>query len=112
MKKFKSFLSWFSLIVVMLYSGLNIIASLIYMFSTTDIVAFPDFIDFVFEMDIVSWFIFSTFAIITFLIKAFSNNKADSDEQRQKYKNTNNLLHFIFMMIGFICIGYLFKMGF
>ena len=40
MKKFKSFFSWFSLIVVMLYSGLNIIASIIYLFSTTDIVEY------------------------------------------------------------------------
>ena len=69
MKKFKSFLSWFSLIIVGVYSVLNIIASLIYMFSTTDIVKFPEFIDFVFGMDVVSWFVFGAFAIITFLIR-------------------------------------------
>ena len=112
MKKFKSFFSWFSLIVVMLYSGLNIIASLIYLFSTTDIVEYPHFIDFVFGMDIVSWFVFGAFAITTFLIKIFFNIKNESDKQSSKGENINILLHFIFMIIGFVCIWYLFKMGF
>ena len=112
MKNFKSFFSWFSLIVVMLYSGLNIIASLIYLFSTTDIVEYPDFIDFVFVMDIVSWLVFGAFAITTFLIKIFSINKNESDKQGSKGENINILLHFIFMIIGFVCIWYLFKMGF
>ena len=112
MKKFKSFFSWFSLIVVMLYSGLNIIASIIYLFSTTDIVEYPDFIDFIFGMDIVSWFVFGAFSIITFLIKVFSINKDESDKPSSKGENINILLHFIFMIIGFVCIWYLFKMGF
>ena len=112
MKKFKSFFSWFSLIVVMLYSGLNIIASLIHLFSTTDIVEYPDFIDFVFGMDIVSWFVFGAFSIITFLIKVFSINKDETDKPSSKGENINILLHFIFMIIGFVCIWYLFKMGF
>ena len=112
MKKFKLVLSWFSLSIVVLYSGLNIIATLIYLFYTTEIVAFPDFIDFVFGMDVVSWFAFGAFAIITFLIKAFSINEKGSSEKLLKSKNINILLHFIFMVLGFMCIYFLFKKGF
>ena len=112
MKKFKLFLSWFSLSIVVLYSGLNIIATLIYLFSTTEIVAFPDFVEFVFGMDLVSWFVFGAFAIITFLIKVFFINENESDEKLQKSKNINILLHFIFMVLGFMCIYFLFKKGF
>lgn len=112
MKKFKLFLSWFSLIIVGVYSVLNIVASLIYSFSETEIVAFPDFIDFVFGMDVVSWFAFGAFAIITFLLKAFSINEKESSEKLLKSKNINILLHLIFMVISFCCIYFLFKKGF
>ncbi len=63
-------------------------------------------------VDVFTWHIFGILSILTFIGKANNFIKEKQNGILRKYTTTTTSLHFVFMIISFICIGYMFNVCF
>lgn len=97
-------------VVTYIYGVLNMLSVICMLVFPWDKIAW--FTECILTVDVFTWHIFGILSILTFIGKANNFIKEKQNGIHRNYTVITTILHFIFIIINFICIVYMFSMSF